>query len=115
VVGVGDVDDQRLYARPPDCVGVAVAPDTRKDVKLAPGQLACRGRAYAGRRTGYHDDLLGLRRRCHRNEVTLAAEGGAFPAILSWHDAIPTRLNASRKSIQVDGQHRGAVLTAMKY
>src|SRR5580692_1923053 len=33
VVRVGDVDDDRLYARPPDCVGVLIAPDAREDVE----------------------------------------------------------------------------------
>jgi hypothetical protein len=61
VVRVGDINDQRLDARPPDCVGVPVAPDTRKDVKPTPGQFVCRRRANAGRRTGDHGDLLDLR------------------------------------------------------
>ena len=61
VVRVGDVEDQRLYTRPPDCVGVPVAPDTRQDVEPPPGQFARSGRADAGRRTGYNGDLLDFR------------------------------------------------------
>ena len=39
----------------------SVAPDTREDVEPPPGQFACRGRADAGRRTGYYRDLLDFR------------------------------------------------------
>src|SRR5262249_15376754 len=60
VVWVGDVDDQRLDGRPPDCVGVRTASDTRENVDPPPGQFACRGRADATGRTGYDGDLLGL-------------------------------------------------------
>jgi hypothetical protein len=61
IVRLGDVDDQRLYTQPPDCVGVPVAPDTREDVEPPPGQFACRSRADAGRRTSYCGDLLDFR------------------------------------------------------
>ena len=61
VIRVGDVEDQRLYAGPPDCVGVLVAPDAREDVEPPPGQFARRGRADAARRTGYDGDLLDFR------------------------------------------------------
>ncbi len=55
---VGDVDDQRLDPRPPNCVGVLVAPDTRKNVETPAGQFACRRRADARGRAGDDDDLL---------------------------------------------------------
>jgi len=61
VVRVGDVDDERLYAWPPDCVGVLVAPDARKDVEPPPGQFARGGRTDAARRTSDYDDLLDFR------------------------------------------------------
>jgi hypothetical protein len=41
--------------------GPRIAPDTRKDVEPPPGQFACRGRAYSGRRTGYNGDLMDFR------------------------------------------------------
>jgi hypothetical protein len=61
VVRVGDVDDQRLYPRPSDCVGVLVAPDAREYVEPPPGQFACSGRADAARRASYYGDLLEFR------------------------------------------------------
>jgi hypothetical protein len=51
-------NDQRLYTRPPDRIGVTVAADAREDVEPPPGQFASRGRADAGRRTSYYGDLL---------------------------------------------------------
>jgi hypothetical protein len=61
VVRVGDVDDERLYAGPRDCVGVLVTPDARKDVEPPPGQFARGGRTDAARRTSDYDDLLDSR------------------------------------------------------
>jgi len=63
VVRIGDVDDQRLYTRPPDCICVPVVPDAREDVEPPPGQFACRGLADAARRTSDYDDLLDFRWR----------------------------------------------------
>ena len=40
VVGVGYIDHQRLYTRPPDGVGVPLTPDPREDVKPPPEDVA---------------------------------------------------------------------------
>jgi hypothetical protein len=55
------MSDQGFYARPPNCVGIPVAPDTGEDVEPPLGQFVCRSRADAGGRTGDDGDLLQFR------------------------------------------------------
>lgn len=56
VVRIGDVDDQRLDARPSDRVGVPVASNAGEHVETPPGQFARGGRADAGGCTGDDGD-----------------------------------------------------------
>jgi hypothetical protein len=60
VVGVGDIDDQRLDTGASNRVGVPVTSNARENVISPPRQFVCSGRADAGGRAGDDGDLSGF-------------------------------------------------------